>query len=135
MPDRYLLDTDVTSFIFRQDTRADLYRDELDGKSLAISFMTLAEVRRWALVHGWGAPRRTRLEDYLRRFDVYYANDALCAAWATIVADSEQRGRPITLSDAWIAAPAWLEGIPLVTHNRRHFANIDGLRVVSFAPP
>ncbi len=62
MPDRYLLDTDVVSYFFRQDTRADLYRDELDGKSLAISFMTLAEVRRWALVHGWGAPRRERLE-------------------------------------------------------------------------
>jgi tRNA(fMet)-specific endonuclease VapC len=134
VPDRCLLDTDVVSYGFRGDTRADLYRDYLTGTELAVSFMTVAELRRWALVRGWGMSRREQLERYLHRFDIYYANDALCMAWATIVAAGERQGRLITPSDAWIAAPAWLAGLPLVTHNRRHFAGVAGLEVISFAP-
>jgi predicted nucleic acid-binding protein len=134
MAESCILDTDVVSFIVRYDTRADLYHDYLADKQLAISFMPLAELRRWALAHQWGESRRARLVGFLHRFDVHYANDALCSAWATIVAMREQQGRPIATSDAWVAAPAWLAGIPLVTHNRRHFANIAGLDVVSFAP-
>src|SRR5919109_1383276 len=77
VPDRCLLDTDVVSYGFRGDTRADLYRDYLSGTELAVSFMTVAELRRWALVRGWGMSRREQLERYLHRFDIYYANDAL----------------------------------------------------------
>jgi predicted nucleic acid-binding protein len=132
--ERCELDTDVASYIFRRDTWAELYHDYLADKRLAVSFMTVAELRRWALAHGWGEPRRQRLEGYLRRFDVHYSSDAIRTAWATIVAQGERQGRPVAPSDAWVAAPAWVEGIPLVTHNRRHFADIAGLETVSFAP-
>ena len=33
--------------------------------------------------------------------------------------------------DAWIAAVALRNGMPLVTHNRRHFEGIPGLTVIS----
>lgn len=132
--ERCLVDTDVVSYLLRRDSRAEAYREYLAGKSLAISFMTVAELRLWALVRRWGAERRARLDEALRRFTVYYADDALCSAWAAIVAERERQGEPIAPSDAWIAAPAWLAGIPLVTHNRRHFTGIPGLAVVSFAP-
>lgn len=44
-----VVDTDVFSFLFKGDTRAELYRADIEGQRLAISFMTLAELRRWAL--------------------------------------------------------------------------------------
>ena len=46
-----VVDTDVISFIFRADTRAAFYRDDLSGRQPGISFQTLAELRRWALIN------------------------------------------------------------------------------------
>lgn len=126
-----VVDTNVVSYIFRGDSRADLYRHYLDGKRVAISFMTIAELRGWSLVRDWGPRRQTNLNHYLDRFTVFYADRALCHTWAEITAEGERTGRPITAADAWIAAPAVHEGIPLVTHNRRHFERISGIEVVS----
>ena len=49
-----ILDTDVVSFLFKGDTRAEAYRIHLRGKTLALSFMTVAELYQWALVRNWG---------------------------------------------------------------------------------
>src|SRR4051812_49187435 len=62
---------------------------------------------------------------------VYLVDDALIDAWAYVTAVRDRQGRPIATGDAWIAATAWVQGLPLVTHNRRHFAGIEGLEVVS----
>ena len=40
----FLLDTNVVSFLFKGHTLAQVYRPHLQGKVLAISFMTLAEI-------------------------------------------------------------------------------------------
>jgi predicted nucleic acid-binding protein len=127
-----VVDTNVVSYLFRGDTRADPYREFLAGKRLAISFMTVAELRSWALIRNWGAQRRTRLDWELRRFSIRYADDSLCEAWATIISNGDRMGRQITAADGWIAAPAWLDNIPLVTHNRRHFKAINELQIISF---
>ena len=132
--ERCVVDTDVFSFLLRGDTRAETYRAYLAHRQVALSFMTVAEVRRWALVRHWGETRRADLELDLSRYTIYFADNSLCTAWAAVVAEREGRGRPIMPSDAWIAATAWQAQIPLITHNRRHFEDIPGLTVVSFAP-
>ena len=43
MTDFVIVDTDVVSFLLKGDTRAQAYRPHLQNKSLALSFMTLAE--------------------------------------------------------------------------------------------
>ena len=43
-----VLDTDVFSFLFKNDTRAELYRPQLTGKLLCVCFQTIAEVRLWS---------------------------------------------------------------------------------------
>jgi len=48
--------------------------------------------------------------------------------WARI---KSRRGRPIEDDDAWIAATAVRHNTPLVTHNPRHFRNIDGLEILT----
>jgi predicted nucleic acid-binding protein len=126
-----LVDTDVVSFFFRHDSRAELYRPHLIGQVLVISFMTLAELDRWAMRRNWGASRRTRLEEHLRKFVVYPFHRELCRQWAEVSEAAWRRGHPIACADAWIAATAHVHGIPLVTHNRRHFAGVDDLRILS----
>ena len=61
-----LLDTDVTSFLFKKDTRARLYQRHLVGRDRFISFMSLAELDQWAAGHKWGQARRAALERFLQ---------------------------------------------------------------------
>ena len=126
-----LIDTNIVSYLLRGDTRAQPYRSYLADKRSAISFMTLAELRHWGLARRWGDRRHRDLEALLSGVVIAYADDALCRVWATIVTARERIGRPIDTADAWVAAPAWLLSIPLVTHNARHFADIGGLEVLS----
>jgi tRNA(fMet)-specific endonuclease VapC len=48
--------------------------------------------------------------------------------------EARRQGRPLQAADAWIAATALIQDIPLVTHNRRHYDGIRGLTVLSEAP-
>jgi predicted nucleic acid-binding protein len=49
MMDPAIVDTKVVSMIFKGDSRAPRYRLLTDGRLLAISFMTLAELELWPL--------------------------------------------------------------------------------------
>jgi tRNA(fMet)-specific endonuclease VapC len=129
-----LVDTDVVSYAVRGDSRAELYRPHLQGRDVLVAFITVAELHRGALVRAWGPDRRRRLEQHLARFGLVGFDRALCLVWATMMAAAARRGRVLAANDSWIAATALYAGIPLVTHNHRHFVGIDGLQVISAAP-
>ena len=126
--DTVLVDTDVFSFIHKQDTRAELYRRHLDGKRLALSFMTVAELYRWTLERQWGKKKINELRGKLTRYVIIPYDDETAWKYAQIRSIA---GRPVELGDAWIAAAALRHGIPLVTHNQKHFEFIHGLAVIS----
>jgi predicted nucleic acid-binding protein len=128
-----IIDTDVVSYLFKGDTRAEAYRQHLLGKTLAISFMTVAELCQWAYVRNWGEQRLARLEEKLRSYVVVPYDLDLCKQWARICADRQKLGKPISVQDAWIAATAVRHGCPLVTHNSEDFISITGLTIVSEA--
>ena len=129
-----VVDTDVVSYLFRRDSRAELYRPYLDGELLVVSFMTVAELDRWTLERDWGESRRRNMEEHLGNFVIYPFNREMCRKWAEISDGARRRGRPVGVADAWIAATALLHEMPLATHNREHFSSIEGLKVVSEAP-
>lgn len=126
-----VVDTDVLSFLYKRDTRARLYEPHLNDPPFIISFMSLAELRRWTLERSWGESRRHALQDYLTRYVVFHSDDAMCDRWAYAMTSARLHGRPIGPADAWIAATALVLDIPLVTHNGAHYVGIDGLRVIS----
>lgn len=126
-----IVDTDVTSYLLKEDSRAELYRPHLFGLPKIISFMTLAELRRWELQNNWGERRVKQAREFLDGYSVIYADENLCEIWAEIKSDARRKGRPIETADAWVAAVALMFDVPLVTHNRKHFQNIDGLRIIS----
>jgi predicted nucleic acid-binding protein len=126
-----VVDTDVVSFLYKRDTRAELYRPHLTRPPFIISFMTLAELRSWMRHRNWGTVRRQRLERYLQRYQRVYATDALCEYWAEATDSARRNGRPIGAADAWIAATALMQNVPLVTHNRIHYVGVEGLTVIS----
>jgi predicted nucleic acid-binding protein len=53
-----VVDTDVVSFIFKNHPISRLYETDLAGCTLLISFMTVAELDRWAIQSKWGPARR-----------------------------------------------------------------------------
>src|SRR6516162_3162234 len=112
-----VLDTDVLSYQFKGDSRAQPYDRHLAGRLWIISFMTLAELRWWTLRRRWGRARRQQLADHLRAVQVYYADLDLCHRWAEVTWAAQRKGRPMSTADAWIAATALVLGVPLVTHN------------------
>lgn len=126
-----VVDTDVVSFLFKQDTRADLYRPHLNSEMLVISFMTLAELEQWTIMARWGTKRRNDLLNYLRRYLVEPSSPQLCRLWAEVMDSGRRKGRPISVADAWIAATALHYNVPLVTNNRDDYAGVDGLKVIS----
>ncbi|MCI0663107.1 MAG: PIN domain-containing protein [Acidobacteria bacterium] len=126
---RALVDTDVVSFIFNNSPHGIPYRRYLRKRVLLISFMTRAELERGMLLANWGVKKRGELVGFvMSKFAVIHTNDAICRKWAEILS---VKGRPIAYADAWIAATAIVYKVPLITHNRKHFEGIAGLKVIS----
>jgi tRNA(fMet)-specific endonuclease VapC len=130
-----VIDTDVVSYLFKKDTPAQSYQRHLIGNRWLLSFMTVAELDVWALRHHWGAARKARMEQHLRRFVLYPFDRALCLRWAEVMDSARRQGRPIQTADAWIAATALLAVVPLVTHNPADYAGVNGLTILSEAHP
>lgn len=101
-----LIDTDVISFLFKQDTRAELYRPHLHQTLSLISFMTIAELKQWALLRNWGDRRKEALDQHLKQHTLIPFDLDLCQTWAEIRYEAHSVGRKIETADAWIAATA-----------------------------
>ena len=128
--DLLVADTDVVSFYFKNDPRAEPFVARWAGKTLVVSFMTTAELQLWALVRNWGPRRTEQLKSFLaRNFVVYPVDEQLCSLWATVTAESRVKGRKLQTADAWIAATALALDAPLATHNVKDFAAIPKLQL------
>ena len=126
-----LVDTNVVSFFFKGDTRAALYQPHLAGRLQIIAAQTRAELELWTLVNNWGRRRRAALSAYLNNFVLAETDEPICLRWAVVQDEARRRGRPISVSDAWVAATALVHMVPLVTHNPNDFKNVSGLMVVT----
>ncbi|MEP7339051.1 MAG: PIN domain-containing protein [Acidobacteriota bacterium] len=130
-----IVDSNVISYIYKQDTRAALYEPHLVNALAFISFMTLAELERWAIAQNWGTRKHAGLLRLVqKRFAVIESNPALCRQWAQVTEAVKKTGRVIQPSDAWIAATALLYNAPLVTHNKADFVFVPRLSIISEAP-
>lgn len=124
-----VLDTDVCSFLFKRNSRAERYRPHLQNKQLCLSFQTVAELYQGAEQAGWSAERLARLEEWLRQFVVLPYDNAIVRLWAHLRV--ERQHQPIAPQDAWVAACAIHYGLPLVTHNASDYFGITDLTIIT----
>jgi predicted nucleic acid-binding protein len=108
-----------------------LYKPHIEGKLQMIAAQTFAELEVWPLEKNWGSKRHMALRSSLEKFVFVEANKEIAILWAEIQTHAKRIGRSITVGDAWIAATALAYDAPLVTHNRKDFENVSGLKVVS----
>ncbi|HEV8290675.1 MAG TPA: type II toxin-antitoxin system VapC family toxin [Tepidisphaeraceae bacterium] len=123
-----MVDTNVLSYALKGDSRADPYLDLLEIRPRCVSFASVAELFRWSIIRKWGKNRLDHLQQHLRGYVVLEYDEPMAWSWARVMSI---KGRPIAPTDAWIAAAALRHGLPLVTHNRRHFEGIEGLRLIT----
>ena len=124
-----VLDTDVASTILR-GRLADPLRSRLAGQSLCITFVTLGELTKWAVLRDWGPRRLASLESWRRQVVLLPFDEAVAVEWGEIWANAQLRGRPRPVNDSWIAACCLAHDLPLATFNTKDFADFaenDGL--------
>lgn len=126
-----VVDTDVVPFIFKENKQAEFYNPHLLQVPKFISFITLAELRRWKMQNNWGNKKSAKFEEFLSDFGIIHSDQELCRIWAEIRFETHRYGKPIETADAWVASVALLFDVPLVTHNRRHFENVKNLKIIS----
>jgi predicted nucleic acid-binding protein len=129
-----VVDTDVISFLFKSHSLAPAYQAILDGRPLAVSLISLAEIEYGMEAKNWGRVRRDLMPRFLSRFTPLLPDTETAALWARIKNNCEKKGRPITFADAWIAASAVQLNVPLVTHNATDYIAVEGLTILT-APP
>jgi predicted nucleic acid-binding protein len=114
-----VIDTEVFSFFLKKDSRAELYRPHTDGHLLFLSFMTVAELERWAILNNWGQNKIALLEKAFKRYVNQHSNRDICSILAEIMTDSKLNGLNISISDAWIASTAISLQIPIITITKK----------------
>lgn len=99
---------------------------------LAVSVVTIAELRLGVLAAQNLGTRDRRLTTLAgaRLLDPLPIDNQVADAWATLVAELRSEGRRIGVNDAWIAATAIVNGLPVVTQNG-DFTDIPGLEVIA----
>ena len=126
-----LLDTNIFSFAYKQDSRFDLYAPVLQNQQLMLSLATVSELYQWAYVRRWGKKRIVDLERALSHYLLVPNDYEISRLWGEIRATCRVNGTPILPQDAWIAATALRHHVPLVTHNPRDFECVDGLTIIT----
>lgn len=106
----------------------------MQGRLVALAFVTVGELLFWAEKRKWGARRVADLHARLRSTVIVPYDLALCETYGKLKAKLQETGKVVADNDLWIAACAIRHSIPLVTNNRAHFEGMPDLVVISEAP-
>lgn len=110
------------------------YRPLVEGRAVAMSFATAAELRYGALRAGWGEKRRLRLAYELGRAAVAWPGPQLVEVYAELrswcMSAGHGLGHREHEADRWVAATALYLEIPLVAHDAI-FRDVTGLELLT----
>jgi len=116
--DGLLVDTDVLSYIAWKRPQARAFLPLVEGKLLAISFVTVGEMYFGASNRGWGTEKIAKLEAILRRYTTIPGTYDVAQHYGEVKrAFRDQVGE----NDMWIAATALAHELPIITNNLKHF--------------
>ena len=126
---KLLLDTDVCIAILNRDERVRAPLSRHAPSQLRMSAITLAELRFGVAKSANGRRAGANLRMLLSKIAAVPFDNAATERYGNLRALLEARGTPIGPLDTLIAAHALSLGWGLVTHNRREFRRVPGLRV------
>jgi len=131
MPKTYMLDTDICSYVIRnQRELADVFIKH-QHEDICISVVTYAE-----LLYGVKNSGSHRVETEVKRFlplvRVLDWSEAAASHYADIKYFLKKNGAPVGNMDMLIAAAALAINAPLVTNNKKHFSLVPNLAIADW---
>lgn len=128
--EKYLLDSDVLINYLRRDLNAYRLMKMIEEGRMMGHFSVIVETELYSGIRD--AKEREAVEDVLalmKRITIHKRIAILAGEYRS----KYFRSHSLETPDALIAASAKLNGLTLVTENKRHFEMIEGLKVVSTA--
>ena len=127
---RYMLDTDICSYVMKRSHDALLRRlQKVPVSDVCVSVVTKSELLYGVEV----SPRRQQDEAALNAFlnyvEVLDFPDNASSHYAQIRAQVKKSGKMIGANDLFIAAHARSLGLTLVTHNTQEFRRVNRLAI------
>ena len=128
---KFLVDTNILGYFARNSSAALQTRmlAALKKQEVAISAITRAETRFGQALLQPEDKRRRTIDLLLNELPVLPWTLEAADRYGEIAAHLQQTGQPIGDMDTQIAAHALALGLPLVTHNTRHFKRVPGLKI------
>ena len=127
---RIMLDTNICIYIINQRPAAVLQRfHSFRVGDIGLSAITLAELEYGAAKSTQPRRNREALGQFVSPLELAAFDPPATAAYGTLRAALEKRGRQIGAMDMLIAAHAISLHATLVTNNKREFERVPGLRV------
>jgi tRNA(fMet)-specific endonuclease VapC len=125
----YLLDTNIASYYLRRSSAALEARvnQGLMQQTVALSVLTRAELRFGQAGMADDDRRRVLIDHFLQQLPSLHWTPQAADRYGVLKDAHRRSGTPIGELDTQIAAHALAEGLTLVTHNTRHFAQVPGL--------
>jgi tRNA(fMet)-specific endonuclease VapC len=126
---RYLLDTDVVSFVAKRNEP--VIAKLLGASDWVLSSMTAYELTKGIEIRGAGA-WADGIRQLLDIAEIMPFDERAALAAGRVSAELRSIGRPSGLADELIAGHAIALGATLVTNNTKHFEQVTGLRLESW---
>ena len=120
------IDTNTVIAYFNGDTQV-AARLKLLLPEVAISSLVLAELLYGARASARATENLERVRQFLAIVPVVDFDESSAEAYSQIRLALRRKGRPTGEVDALIASVAVAHGATLVTHNTKHFEQIEGL--------
>lgn len=118
MPARYLLDTNIASYVIKGNVPRVLQRlQQVSVREVGVSVITEAELR-FGGVRRHSAHLMLAIESFLRHVEIVPWDSAAAQHYAVMRASLEDSGAPMGNLDMLIAAQALASEAVLVTHDR-----------------
>lgn len=134
MPLRYMLDTDVCSYIMKRSHPALMKRlQRVAVDSVCVSVITKAELLYGVEISPHRDQDETAVRLFLRHVEVVGFGDGATSDHAGIRAALKKKGAMIGGNDLLIAAHARSLRLTLVTNNTREFGRVPGLSTENWA--
>lgn len=126
MTKRYLLDTDICSYLIRENPLSLLEKFKEHQREIYVSSITVAEMLFGAAKKG-SEKLRTQIMRFMSLVQMVDWDFDAADSYAFIRNNLERIGLPVDNMDMMIAACALSKGFVLVSNNVRHFEKINGL--------
>lgn len=131
------LDTSVLIDLMREHTRgrpgrATAFFESRPSEAFGVSVFAVCELEAGAARSAQPDRERARLRTVIQALSISYPDERFAPTYGDLLARVLMSGRTAAAMDLLIATCAVVDDVQLVTGNRKHFAAIPGVRLLSY---